>query len=238
MTLSAPDRPLGDPVPGFAPPPAPAGQVIDAGWVRLEPLSAARHAQALFDAYDGHDALWDYMAVGPHRGAGDLAQWARQVEGRPDPAFYALVAPDGRALGQASFMRIDRNSGVIEIGFIVLSPALQGAREGSAALMAMIRWAFGNGYRRVEWKCDALNAPSRRAALRLGFSFEGIFRRHMIVKGRNRDTAWFAIVDSDWPALRAAHDRWLSPANFDAGGRQRESLSALTGAALPGRSDR
>ena len=234
-TTSPSGNRLGPLVEDFTKPPAPGGGEIDGDWVRLEPLSGI-HVGALFDAYAGHDALWDYIPNGPHDSRDALAAWVANVATKPDPAFYALVTPaDGRAKGQASFMRIDRNSGVIEIGFIVLSAALQGSREGSAALMAMIRWAFDNGYRRVEWKCDALNAPSRKAAHRLGFSFEGVFRQHMIVKGRNRDTAWFAIVDKDWPALRDAYDTWLAPANFDPDGRQRQHLSTLTAWALPNR---
>ncbi|MAN55881.1 MAG: GNAT family N-acetyltransferase [Paracoccus sp.] len=232
---AATGSPRGPEVGDFTPPAAPAARMIDAGWVRLEPLSSG-HADALFDAYRGHDGLWDYIPDGPHPSREALWDWIAAGADKPDPVFLALVTPeDGQARGQAAFMRIDRFSGVIEIGFIVLSPVLQGSRAGSAALMAMIRWAFEAGYRRVEWKCDALNAPSRRAAHRLGFAFEGVFRQHMIVKGRNRDTAWFAIIDRDWPALRDAYDIWLSPGNFDAKGRQRQSLSRLTGAALPGR---
>lgn len=238
MTDRDMQRPLGPQVIGFAPPPAPGEAVIEAPWIRLERLSSARHAAALFQSFDGRDDLWDYMGNGPYASEAELAVWLASVEASADPCFYAIVDPaSGRAEGFASFLRIDRSSGVIEIGFVVLGPALQGRRRGSAALMAMTRWAFEAGYRRLEWKCNALNAPSRRAALRLGFAFEGVFRQHMIVKGRNRDTAWFAITDGDWPALRAAHEAWLSEANFDAAGIQRQSLADLTRAALPGRQD-
>lgn len=237
MPQNAPTAPrLGPEVTDFTPPPLPNGAVIEDRWVRLEPLAPA-HAPDLFAAFDGHDALWDYIPNGPHRSVDDLSAWVRQVIVAPDPVFFAIVTPDGKAKGQCSFLRIDRTNGVIEIGFIVLSPDLQGSREGSAALMATIRWAFQSGYRRVEWKCNALNAPSRRAALRFGFSYEGTFRQHLIVKGRNRDTAWYAIIDTDWPALDDAYETWLSSANFDASGRQRRKLSDLTEAALPGRAD-
>ncbi len=221
-------------------PPAPPRETITAPGVLLEPLDPARHAGPTFDKVQGADWVWDYLGYGPFADADAYVGWQRSNAMGADPAFYAIIDPgrpqDG-AMGLASFLRIDRNHGVIEIGHILMSPQLQRSRTASAAIMAMIGWAFAAGYRRVEWKCDSLNAPSRRAALRFGFTFEGIFRQHMIVKGRNRDTAWFAIIDSDWPPLRAACDRWLSPENFDAQGRQRESLSALTGAALPQRSD-
>lgn len=233
-------RPLGATIRDFSPPAAPGQARIEAPWVRLERLSAVRDAGPLFPLLRGQDRLWDYMPNGPYDREAALCDWMGGAEASADPCFYAIFDPDRRqagALGYAAFMRVDRASGVIEIGNILLSPVLQGSRTGSAALMAMIGWAFGQGYRRVEWKCNALNVPSRRAALRLGFSFEGVFRQHMIVKGRNRDTAWFAMTDADWPALSRAHAEWLEADNFDAGGCQRRSLSALTDAALPGRRD-
>ena len=131
-------------------------------------------------------------------------------------------------VGVAAYLRITPEHGSIEVGHICLSPALQRSRAATEAMWLMMEWAFSNGYRRYEWKCNALNIPSRRAAQRLGFSFEGIFRQHMIIKGRNRDSAWFAVTDQDWPALREAYAAWLNPANFDAEGRQRERLSDLT----------
>ncbi|RJL08498.1 GNAT family N-acetyltransferase [Paracoccus siganidrum] len=228
---------LGPKVTGFTIPPAPGLPLIEAPWARLERLDPARHGAALHDAVAGHDQLWDYMGQGPFADAAEFGHWLEDAAAGADPCFYAIVPADGLggALGHAAFMRIDRPMGVIEIGNILLSPALQRSRTASAALMAMIGWAFGAGYRRVEWKCNALNLASRRAAMRLGFGFEGVFRQHMIVKGRNRDTAWFAITDADWPALSRAWAAWLDAANFDASGRQRQSLSALTAAALPDR---
>ena len=231
------NRPLGAKV-DFTAAPLPGPQVISSEWVQLERLSGDSHADPVFDGQLGQQALWDYMPNGPYDDRAAFRAWVGQAAASADPVFYAIV-PTGatQAQGYASLMRIDAANGMIEIGNILLTPALQQTREASAALMALIGWAFEAGYRRVEWKCNALNAPSRRAALRLGFSFEGVFRQHMIVKGLNRDTAWFAIIDRDWPALQQAWNAWLSPANFDADGGQRHSLSALTADALPGRRD-
>lgn len=229
---------MGAPVRDFAPPPPPGPPVIAGERCRLERLDPSRHAAPLFAASEGADRLWDYMPYGPFADLASYRDWQDQMAALADPCFYAIIDPDrDAAAGLAAFLRVDSGNGVVEIGHILLPPALQRSRLASAGLMAMIGWAFGSSYRRVEWKCNALNAPSRRAALRLGFSFEGVFRQHLIVKGRNRDSAWFSIIDGEWPALRAAHARWLDPGNFDAAGRQRASLSALTSEALPGRGD-
>lgn len=230
--------PLGTkaPLSDFVPPPHPTAQPIRSDI--LQPLSADRHAADLFDAQAGHDGLWAWLPYGPFPSRSDHHAWIARAEGSTDPVFFAILDPQsGRAVGHASFLRIDTANGVIEIGHIMLTPLLQRGRTASAALMAMIAWTFNHGYRRVEWKCNALNGPSRRAALRLGFTYEGTFRNHMIVKGRNRDSAWFSITDDDWRALAPAYAAWLDDANFDADGRQRSSLSDLTAAALPGRSD-
>lgn len=214
-----------------------AGAVTAFGCL-LPRLSVSAHAAAIHAATCGHDALWDYLPVGPFASKAALATWMDGACAAEDPCLFAIPDPKtGQAGGFAALMRIQPDHRVIEIGFITLGPGLQRGRAGSLALMAMIGWAFENGYRRVEWKCNALNAASRRAALRLGFSYEGLFRQHMIVKGRNRDTAWYAIIDRDWPALCGAYEAWLSPANFDPAGRQRQRLSALTQAAVPGRAD-
>lgn len=220
----------------LTPPPSPADRPIRSAI--LQPLSAALHAADLFRAQAEHEDLWTYMPYGPFADAEDHHAWAARAEQSRDPFFLAILDPaTGQAAGHASFLRIDQPNGVIEIGHILLTPTLQRGRAASAALMAMIGWTMGHGYRRVEWKCNALNAPSRRAALRLGFSYEGTFRNHMIVKGRNRDSAWFSITDADWTALAPAYAAWLEPANFDAEGRQRASLSDLTAKTLPGRRD-
>lgn len=214
---------------GWKAPVFPTGALIESDGVRLVPLSADAHAATLFAAVEGHDALFTWLAVGPFHASAAFHRWLREIEGRDDPMFYAVEdRGSGRVTGLASYMRIDRAQGVIEIGNILFSPLLQRTRAGSLALMTMIAAAFDAGYRRVEWKCNALNLPSRRAAQRLGFSHEGVFRNHMIIKGVNRDTAWFAITDADWPALREAYAVWSAPANFDAAGRQIERLGDLT----------
>ncbi|MCZ8152512.1 MAG: GNAT family protein [Rhodobacteraceae bacterium] len=197
--------------------------------VRLDRLDADAHAADLFSAFAGQDALWDYMPYGPFHSAAAYHRWAKEATAGRDPVFWAITA-EGAAhpAGVASFLRITPDHGTIEVGHICLSPALQQTRAATEAMFLMMDWAFTHGYRRYEWKCNALNLPSRRAAQRLGFSYEGVFRQHMVIKGRNRDSAWFAMTDADWPALREAYAAWLSPANFDATGRQRERLSDLT----------
>lgn len=221
-------NPLGAPVPGFTPPPAPPAAPIAGRWVTLEPLDADRHAAELFEANAGADAVWDYLGYGPFRDLAAYTDWQRRMAGGADPVFYALRDhASGRIGGVAAFLRIDRTHGVIEIGHIQISPALQRQVATSEAILLMIRWAFGAGYRRVEWKCDALNAPSMRAAARYGFRYEGTFGQHMIVKGRNRDTAWWAITDAEFPALDRAYAAWLAPGNMDAAGRQRAALGDL-----------
>lgn len=221
-------NPLGAPVPGWTPCPRPGPEALDGRFVRLERLTAA-HAAALHAGFAGHDALWDYIPYGPFPDAAAYEGWVRSVEGAADPVFYAICPkPDGTPRGVASFMRIAPEAGCIEVGGIMMSPALQRTPAATEAMGLMMRWAFEAGYRRYEWKCDALNGPSRRAAQRYGFSYEGIFRQALVVKGRNRDTAWFAAIDREWPALRRAFETWLAPENFDADGRQRVSLGTLT----------
>lgn len=221
--------PLGAPVENWRPPSAPDGAVLEGRYVRLEPLSADEHAAGLFAAYQGHDAVWDYLPYGPFSSAALYHRWMRGLAGRDDPFFYAIQALDKpQPEGVASFLRINPQAGSIELGHINLAPGLQRSRAATEAMKLMMEWAFEAGYRRFEWKCDALNRPSRNAAQRLGLSFEGVFRQAVIVKGRNRDTAWFAAIDSEWPALREAFDVWLSPSNFDSDGCQIERLGDLT----------
>lgn len=222
-------RLLGEVVPGWVAPGRPDIAAMAGGFVRLEALDADRHAFELQEAFQGHDALWDYMPYGPFASGSAYHRWAREREGGDDPRFFVLRdLATGRAGGIASYLRILPEAGSIEVGHICISPALQRGVAATEAMYLMMRWAFEAGYRRYEWKCNALNLASRRAAQRLGFSFEGVFRNHMIVKGRNRDTAWFSVIDSEWPALAEAFSVWLSAANFDAQGRQRERLSDLT----------
>ena len=221
--------PLGEVVAGWTAAARPAGAVLEGDTVRLEPMEPDAHAADLHRAFSGHEALWDYMPYGPFTSAAGYHRWAKDSASGQDPYFYVLRdKATGHCGGLASYLRITPEHGSIEVGHICLSPEIQRGRAATEAMFLMMDWAFGAGYRRYEWKCNALNMPSRRAAQRLGFSFEGIFRQHLVVKGRNRDTAWFAVIDQEWPALREAFLAWLSPANFDAAGRQREKLSDLT----------
>lgn len=222
-------NPLGPPVDDWTAPPLPAGPIGPGRYAALEPLEAERHAALLFRAFDGVDSLWDYMPVGPFGSAAQYHRWVRQAVTDPATRFYAIRDLEtGQCGGVASYLRMDPANGSIEVGNICFSPALQRTRAATEAMVLMMQWAFDAGYRRYEWKCNALNRPSRAAAQRLGFSYEGTFRQHMVVKGRNRDTAWFSIIDSEWPALKQAYEVWLSATNFSAEGRQRESLSDLT----------
>ncbi len=219
---------LGREVVDWAAVPRPEAPVLQGKFSRLERFDPA-HASGLFDAFNGHDALWDYMPYGPFHAASAYHRWAKDTALGQDPLFYAIRdAATGHLGGVASYLNIVPAHGTIEIGHIWLAPSIAGTRVSTEALAQMVAHAFELGYRRVEWKCNALNMPSRRAAQRLGFSYEGIFRNHLIVKGRNRDTAWFAITDAEWPGLREAYSAWLSPRNFDQNGQQRERLSDLT----------
>jgi len=223
-------QPVGAPVDDR--PAARPGPVTLAGrFGRIEKLKP-EHAPALWEAVQSHDRIWTYMpSYGPFPDAAAFAKWVAARTTLADPYAYAIIDGDGRAVGVFSLMVIRLEHRVIEVGHVVYSPALQRTPLATEAQYLIARYAFETlGYRRYEWKCDALNAPSRRAALRYGFVYEGIFRQHMIVKGRNRDTAWFSLLDSEWPAVRASMERWLSPDNFDAEGRQRTSLSALNAA--------
>ena len=220
---------FGAALPDWTPPPHPSGEALEGEVVRLERMDPDAHAADLFRAWSGHDALWDYLPYGPFSSAAAYHRWAKDAATGGDPLFYVIRARDtGHCGGVAAYLRITPLSGSIEVGHINLSPELNRSRASTEAMFLMMQWAFANGYRRYEWKCDAFNMPSRRAAQRLGFSYEGIFRQQTVVKGRNRDTAWFSVIDSEWPALREAFRAWLNPGNFDAQGRQRESLSDLT----------
>ena len=220
---------FGKPVPGWTAPERPVGAAMEGQWVRMERLEADAHAADLHRAYSGHDSLWDYLPYGPFSAAAAYHRWVKDTAAGPDPMFYVLRdRTTGHCGGVASYLRITPEAGSIEVGHICLSPEIARGRVWTEAMFLMMDWAFAAGYRRYEWKCDALNIPSRRAAQRLGFSYEGTFRQMSVVKGRNRDTAWFSVIDSEWPALREAFAAWLNPSNFDANGRQRERLSDLT----------
>ena len=223
------DERLGRPLPGWTPPAAPLGVTLEGAYVRLERMDPDAHAGDLHRAYSGHDQLWDYMAYGPFSSASGYHRWAKETASGSDPLFYVLRDKvSGHCGGVASYLRITPSAGTIEVGHICLAPEIAQGRAWTEAMFLIMDWAFTNGYRRYEWKCNALNLASRRAAQRLGFSYEGIFRQSMVIKGRNRDTAWFAVIDAEWPALREAYAAWLSPRNFDAKGRQKERLSDLT----------
>jgi RimJ/RimL family protein N-acetyltransferase len=217
---------LGNPV-SYAAAKQPDLSMIAGRSIRLEHVSVATHGDSLYRAIDGDfDSLWTYLGYGPFRSSDEFKAWLSSKEPSRDPWFYAYVdQATGNALGVGSFMRLDAANGVIEVGHIWFSPQLQKTRAATECIFLMMQYAFEVlGVRRLEWKCDSLNAPSRQAALRYGFSFEGIFRQHFIIKGRNRDTAWFAMMDHEWPAIKTATLRWLDDANFDAQGRQKARL--------------
>lgn len=208
---------------------------MDGRFCRLEPLDPARHADDLFaaNALDEEGRSWTYLPYGPFETLESYRDWTERSCRGNDPLFYAIVnRKTGKAEGVASYLRIEPNQGSIEVGHLNFSPHLQRTPAATEAMFLMMQRAFELGYRRYEWKCNALNGPSRSAAQRLGFSFEGVFRQWAVVKGRNRDTAWYAVIDSEWPPLRAAFSEWLAPDNFDDQGRQKASLSALTGPLL------
>jgi len=224
-------QPVGVSVPDWKPPAPPPRASMEGAFCRVEPLSLDRHAAALYAAYalDVEGRNWTYLSYGPFASFEKYHAWLSQTALSNDPLFFAIVdRVSGKAVGVASYVRIDPRSGSIEIGHLNFSPLLQGKPAATEAMYLMMKQAFELGYRRYEWKANALNAPSRRAAQRLGLSFEGIFRQAAVVKGRNRDTAWYAAIDSEWPALQSAFLRWLNPANFDESGRQRVALSTIT----------
>ena len=212
-------------------PPWPGQTVLEGRYVRLEPLDADRHAADLFRANSADKAgvIWNYLPYGPFSSVAGYHHWVKEAVSGKDPHFYAIIdQKTGHAGGVASYLRITPASGSIEVGHINFAPELQRSPGATEAMYLMMKWAFEAGYRRYEWKCDASNKRSRRAAERFGFSYEGIFRQHTLSKGRNRDTAWFAAIDKEWPALKEAYTAWLAPANFDAKGQQVEALADLT----------
>ena len=224
-------QPVGEPV-DSTPARRPGPVTLSGHFGRVERLAPA-HTEALWEAVKGHDRIWTYSpSSGPFADAAAfMALITTRIE-QDDPYFYAIVDTTGHARGMMSLLNIHPEHRVVEVGHIVYSPALQRTPLATEAQYLLARYVFETlGYRRYEWKCDALNAASRRAALRYGFAFEGIFRQHMIAKGRNRDTAWFAMLDSEWPARKANFECWLSPENFGADGKQKVALSALNGVA-------
>lgn len=224
------DRPVGFPVSNWTPPAAPSPVVLEGRYCRLEPLVAEKHAAHLFAAFEKQDHLYDYLPAGPFHSAAQYHRWVNEVTSGQDSLFFAVYDLHKNAyLGVLSYLRITPSAGSIEVGNINFSAGMQRSPVSTEAIYLRIKWAFEAGYRRFEWKCNALNTPSRQAAQRLGFSYEGIFRQAMVVKERNRDTAWFAMIDAEWPTLKEAYRVWLDPRNFDAQGQQRERLGDLTG---------
>jgi RimJ/RimL family protein N-acetyltransferase len=224
-------QPVGFPVDGWTPRRRPPLTPMTGRYCRVEPLDAERHAAELYAAYsaDRDGRMWTYLPWGPYGGFEEYRDAVVTGLQREHFITYAVIdVASGKATGVASYLNINLTAGSIEVGGIAYAPALQRTRAGSEAMFLMMRRAFDElGYRRYEWKCNALNAASRAAAQRYGFRFEGIFRQADVVKGRNRDTAWLSISDGEWPAIKTAFEHWLDPANFDTAGRQRISLSAL-----------
>jgi len=195
----------------------------------LLPLEASKHGEDLFDAFQGDDELWNYLPQGPFDDLQGFLDWLEQVQGKQDPLFYSIIdKATGKAVGVSSYLRIDLRAKSIEVGWLTFSSAMQRTPIATEAMYLMMKHTFELGFRRYEWKCNALNQPSIAAAHRLGMSFEGVFRQATTVKGHNRDTAWFSIIDSDWPEAKIAFESWLQEDNFDETGNQLSRLSDLT----------
>ena len=223
------NQPVGPPMPeGWSPPPPPPREILEGISAQIEPLDATRHADDLWEAStrDHNGIGWTYMGYGPFRDARDLRQWVEHSSESDDPLYFAFIDKQtGKAIGWGAYMRINPAAAVIEVGSIWMSPLLQRSRSSTEIMHLLMKQAFDLGYRRYEWKCDSLNAPSRRAAERLGFSYEGLFRKATHYKGRSRDTAWYSIIDTEWPAIFDAQAKWLNAENFDDDGRQLRPLS-------------
>lgn len=230
VTTNTHGQPIGAALPDWKAPPTPPHESMVGRFCRVEPLSLTRHADALYEqvALDDDPAGWTYLGYGPFASAADYRAWVADVAAGNDPLFFAIVdIASKRPIGVASYLRIDPTNGAVEVGHLHFTHRLRRTPAATEAMALMMQRAFKLGYRRYEWKCDALNAPSRRAAARLGFQFEGIFRQAVVYNGRSRDTAWFSIIDREWPAIDAALRTWLAADNFDAEGRQLRSLSNL-----------
>ena len=224
-------QPIGAPIPNWKSLAHPGRELIEGRFCRLEPLHPERHGRSLFDAnaLDGAGGNWTYLPYGPFNSFASYRDWLAEFAECSDPLFFAIVDKVvGTAVGVASYLRIDSNNGSIEVGHLNFSPLLQRKPAATEAMYLMMKTAFCLGYRRYEWKCNALNTPSRRAAQRLGFSFEGVFRQAAVTKGRNRDTAWYSVIDQEWPLLQGAFQQWLAEENFDEQEKQKKSLSELT----------
>jgi len=231
-TVARDDLPTGEPMPDWQPRPRPSRVTLAGRYCRLEPLDAVRHTDALRAAYaQAPDTTrdWTYLSVGPFADAASFRAYIERISAQGDPLHFAVVdRASGQALGTLALMNQRPEHGVVEVGFVVLSPALQRSRLATEAQALLMRYVFDElGYRRYEWKCDSLHARSRAAAQRLGFHYEGLFRQAIVYKQRSRDTAWFSIIDKDWPHVKAALSEWLRPENFDTNGEQITRLQAL-----------
>ncbi|GJE16124.1 GNAT family N-acetyltransferase [Methylobacterium marchantiae] len=223
-------QPIGRALAEWSPPLPPPRDAMQGRFCRIEPLDAERHAGDLFAALAHDPARWTYLPAEPPADEAEYRARLAAIAASRDPMHHAILdAVSGRAIGLAAYLRIEPTHGCIEVGHIQFGPGLARHPAGTEAMALMMGRAFALGYRRYEWKCDSLNAPSRAAALRYGFTFEGIFRNAIVTKGRSRDTAWFSVTDAEWPRLRAAFTAWLAPENFDDEGRQRRSLADLRG---------
>ena len=221
-------QPVGFPVENWQAPDPPSRAPILGRYCRIEPLDTGRHAVDLFFAYglDSEGRLWTYLPYGPFETLKDFSLWMDEVSKPSDPLYFAIIdSATGKATGIAAFLRIDPKNGSIEVGCLCFSPLLQRTAIATEAMFLMMEYAFSLGFRRYEWKCNALNTPSRAAAERLGFTFEGVFRQATVVKGHNRDTAWYSILDCEWPDLRVKFLKWLDPENFDSFGQQKNRLN-------------
>ena len=227
---------LGTPLPGWPPPTFPGAVSLAGRFCRLERLNPDRHAAELHAANAPDDGrMWTYLPYGPFADLASYRAWMERHWLGQDPLLFAIVdAVSGRALGMAGYLRIDPANGSIEVGHLAYAPSLQRSPAATEAMYLLMAHAFGLGYRRYEWKCNALNKPSRAAALRLGFTFEGLFRQAAVVKGHNRDTTWYSLLDSEWPVAKAAFEAWLTPENFAPDGRQRRRLADLRTALAKG----
>ena len=222
---------LGEIVANFSIPPHPSGISMEGKFVKLSPLITDEFALDLFRANsaDKKNENWTYLPYGPFLSLDEYTRWIKSLESKNDPVFFAIINKNSnKAVGLASYLRINREHASIEVGHINFSPLLQKTTPATEAMYLMMKWVFDNGYRRYEWKCNSLNLKSRRAAQRLGFSYEGIFRQMNISKGRNRDTAWYAVIDKEWKEIKKSYLTFLSKENFDKSGRAKVSLSSLT----------
>lgn len=231
MTYNDYGQPIGESLPGWTPPPLPPREAMEGHFCRVEPLDTERHAADLYaaNALDRDGRNWTYLPYGPFGSFESYRDWLEESSQSDDPLFFSVILkPGGKPVGVASYLNITPESGSIEVGHIHYSESLKQSPAATEAMFLMMKRAFELGYRRYEWKCDALNAPSRSAAQRLGLSYEGIFRQAIVYKGRSRDHAWYAAIDAEWHELNQAFSQWLNPSNFDEHGRQRTRLSDLT----------